>query len=126
MKRTAAGLGIVALLALGSAAPASAQALPQGTWTGTMSPPGGEAIPVNFEVSESAGALSIAMMAVQVEGEMPFRDIRLDGQTMTFWWEVGVRVDCSLTRTEAGGFKGTCSDGTGASGEGTLTMVPPA
>ena len=126
MKRTAAGLGVVALLALGSATPASAQALPQGTWTGTMSPPGGEAIPVNFEVSESGGALSIAMMAVQVEGEMPFRDIRLDGPTLTFWWEVGVRVDCSLTRTEVGGFAGTCTDGTGDRGEGTLTMVPPA
>ena len=126
MKRTAAGFGIVALLFFGGTAPASAQTLPQGTWTGTMSPPGGEAIPVNFEVSESGGALSIAMMAVQVEGEMPFNDIRLDGQTLTFWWEPGVRVDCSLTRTEAGGFAGTCSDGTGDSGAGTLTMVPPA
>lgn len=126
MKRTAAGWGIVVLLALGSAAPAGAQALAQGTWTGTMAPPGGEAIPVNFEVSESGGALSIAMMAVQVEGEMPFRDIQLTGQTLTFWWEVGVRVDCSLTRTQAGGFEGTCSDGTGDRGEGTLTMVPPA
>jgi len=126
MKRTAAGLGVVALLALGSATPASAQALPQGTWTGTMSPPGGEAIPVNFAVSESGGALAIAMSAVQVEGEMPFRDIRLDGQTMTFWWELGVRVDCSLTRTDVGGFAGTCTDGTGDRGAGTLTMVPPA
>ena len=126
MKRAAAGFGIVVLLALGSAASASAQALAQGTWTGTMSPPGGEAIPVNYQVSGSGGALSIAMMAVQVEGEMPFNDIRLDGPTLTFWWEPGVRVDCSLTRTDAGGFAGTCSDGTGDAGEGTITMVPPA
>ena len=54
-----------------------------------------------------------------------FYEVALDGDELTFWWEPGPRVDCTLLRKEDGSFEGTCTDG-GADGEGTLTMVPPS
>ncbi|MSR20336.1 MAG: hypothetical protein EXR91_05090 [Gemmatimonadetes bacterium] len=126
MKRAAAGFGVVALLGLASAAPASAQALPFGGWTGTMTPPGGEPIPVTYEVGELDGALAIVMRALMVQEVIPFHDVRIEGPELTFWWEPGIRVDCRLLRTESGSFEGSCSDGNSDSGAGALTMVPPA
>jgi hypothetical protein len=125
MIRTASGLVALAVLAMSGAAPAGAQELAQGTWTGTMTPPGGAAIPVTYEVGESGGTLSVVMRSVEVEGEMAFNDVQIVGSELTFWWEPGVRVDCTLLRTEAGSFEGSCSDGSGSSGEGRLTMLPP-
>ena len=103
----------------------AAQALPLGTWSGAMSAPGGTPIPVSFQVGRTDSGLSIVMSSAQVEGEIAFTDVRLQGDSLTFWWEPGVRVECTLTRTDAGGFEGSCSDGSG-SGEGILRMVPPA
>lgn len=125
MNKTTAALGTAAVLALWPVAQAGGQELPEGTWTGTMSPPGAEAIPVTFEVGASNGAVSIVMRSAQVEGEMPFQDVRVDGDQLTFWWEPGVRVNCALERTEAGGFTGACTGESGPEGAGTITMVPP-
>jgi hypothetical protein len=125
MNKIASTLGLLALLGSFSASPASAQHLVPGTWTGTMTPPGGGAIDVTYEVGESDGALSVIMRAAEIEGEMDFKDIRVEEGQMTFWWEPGIRVDCTLFATETGGFEGKCTDGTGPSGEGRLVMVPP-
>lgn len=125
MKRIALLNGAVTLLAAIVAAPANAQDMAPGTWTGTIAPPGMEPIPVTYDVARTDGALSIVMKSVSVMGEMPFRDVRIDESALTFWWESGVRLDCSLVRTPAGGYEGTCTDGTGPTGEGALTMVPP-
>lgn len=126
MNKIASTLGAAALLALAAAAPADAQELLSGTWTGTMAPPGASGIPVTFDVGETAGALSIVMRSAQVEGDMPFQDVRLDGSELTFWWDPGVRVNCTLERTAAGGFDGTCAGEAGPEGAGRITMVPPA
>ena len=125
MKRTASALGTLTLLALAGPAVANAQELPHGTWTGTLAPPGGEPIPVTYEVGAAEGALSVVMRSAMIAGEMPFRDVRLDGSELTFWWEPGIRVDCALTRNAQGGFDGTCSDGIPEAGAGVITMVPP-
>jgi hypothetical protein len=120
-------LPTVALVATALAAPASAQELPAGTWTGTMAPPGAATgIPVTFEVGGASSAPSIVMRSERVEGDMPFRDVRLDGSELTFWWDPGVRVNCTLERTAAGGFDGTCAGEAGPDGAGRITMVPPA
>lgn len=111
--------------ALASASATRTQELPLGTWSGAMSAPGGQPIPVSFEVGRAGGSLSIVMSSVQVEGEIIFNDVRLEGDQLTFWWEPGIRVECTLTRNEAGTFEGGCSDGSG-SGEGLLRMIPPA
>jgi hypothetical protein len=117
-------LGVAAMIALAAAAPSSAQELTAGTWTGTMSPPGGEPIPVEFQVSGAGAALTVVMTAAMVQDGIPFNDIRVEGPALTFWWEPGVRVDCTLTRDAAGGYAGSCSDGSG-SASGGMTMVPP-
>ncbi len=109
--------------ALAAAAPAAGPELPRGTWSGAMSAPGGQPIPVSFEVGGSGATITIVMSSAQVEGEIAFNDVRLAGNELTFWWEPGVRVDCVLGRTSAGGYEGTCSDG--SAGDGTLSMVPP-
>lgn len=121
MKRKALGFGAV-LLALSWASSAGAQELEPGTWTGTLSPPGGEGVPVTFAVGLTDGALSIVMNNVQL-GDMPFSDERLDGEELTFWWEPGTRVDCTLLRQGDRSFEGTCSAG---NGDGSITMVPPS
>jgi hypothetical protein len=126
MKRTASVVGFFALLALLGATPASAQQLAHGTWTGTMTPPGGDVIDVMYEVDEAGGAISVVMTSMDVEGEMEFHDVQFEEGQLTFWWDPGVRVECTLAATDAGTFQGKCTDGTGPSGEGTLVMVPPA
>lgn len=125
MRKMVAGLGIVVLVAMWAATPASAQTLQPGTWTGALTPPGGADVPVTFEVGETAGALSIVMNEPQMGG-IDFSDVRLEGNELTFWWEPGVRVDCTLTRNEDMSFGGICSDGRGADGQGVLLMRPPA
>ena len=125
MKKTTALLGFVALFALLWARPASAQ-LAHGTWTGTVTPPGGDVIEVSYEVGETDGALSVVMSSLDIEGAMEFHDVKVEEGQMTFWWDPGVRIDCTLQANESGGFQGKCTDGTGPSGEGTLVMVPPS
>ena len=125
MNKTASHLVVAAFLALGAAAPAAAQELPSGTWTGTLAPPGASGIPVTFDVGETGGALSIVMRSAQVEGDMPFQDVRLEGSELTFWWNPGVRVNCTLARTPTGGYEGPCAGVGGPEGAGRITMVPP-
>jgi hypothetical protein len=125
MSKIALRLLIAVGLAVGAVAPLQAQALTPGTWTGTMSNPVGGNVAVTFDVAGTAQAPTISMSVSMLPEPIAFNDIRLEGETMTFWWEPGVRVDCALTRDAAGGYAGTCSDGSG-SGEGRMTMVPPA
>lgn len=56
---------------------------------------------------------------------MPFKDVRLEGSELTFWWDPGVRVDYTLERTPAGGSEGTCAGESGPEGAGRIAMVPP-
>ena len=125
MKRTAARLGAAALVMMAVAGPAHGQELEQGTRTGSMSPPGGAAIPVTFEVGVVSGDLSIVMSNPQF-GDIPFMEPRLAGDELTFWWEPGTRVECTLLRGDDRAFEGTCSDVQGTTGAGNLTMTPPA
>ncbi|MGE0160497.1 MAG: hypothetical protein AB7T31_13890 [Gemmatimonadales bacterium] len=128
MSRTSSRLVVAAVLALLTftfAPSVEAQALRPGTWTGSMSNPVGGVVEVTFDVGGTADAPTISMSVSMLPEPIAFNDIRLEGSSMTFWWEPGVRVDCTLMRDAAGGFAGTCSDGSG-SGEGRMTMVPPA
>jgi hypothetical protein len=104
-----------------AATPAAAQELEQGIWTGSMSPPGAEGVPVTFRVGQMNGELSIVMNNIEL-GDMAFSEPRLDGDRLTFWWEPGTRVDCALERKADRSFEGVCSAG---NGEGAIMMVPP-
>jgi hypothetical protein len=81
---------------------------------------------VTFDVGETGGAVSIVMRSAQVEGDMPFQDVHLEGSELTFWWNPGVRVNCTLARTLGGGFEGSCAGEGGPEGAGRISMVPPA
>lgn len=126
MQRWTTVLGVLVLGATLLATPAHAQDLEHGTWMGTMTPPGGQAIPVTFEVGETGGDLSIVMKHETLP-DMAFTDERLAGDELTFWWEPGTRVDCALTRQADGSFEGVCVDDRGADGgEGPIAMSPPS
>jgi hypothetical protein len=122
MKRSFAAISLALLLGL--APPSAAQELVHGTWTGTMTPPGGRPFEVTYQVGELGGALAVTMHSILVQEVIPFRDIRLAGDELTFWWEPGVRVDCTLRRTASGSFEGPCAAQGGAAG--ALTMIPPS
>ena len=123
-KRIAPALAAAALLAFAASSPIAAQQLPYGGWTGTMTPPGGQPITVTYEVGELDGTLAIVMRAIMVQEVIPFHDIRVEGDALTFWWEPGIRVDCTLQRTSSGSYEGPCTAG-GTGAAGALTMVPP-
>lgn len=125
MQRLNVMLGVLAFAVTLLGTPVHAQEIEHGTWMGTMTPPGGQAIPVMFEVGETDGALSIVMKHETLP-DMAFADERLEGDELTFWWEPGTRVDCALTRQGDGSFEGMCADDRGADGgEGPIEMRPP-
>ena len=101
MERTAAGLGMVALVVMWVATPVSAQELEQGTWTGSISLPGGSSLPVTYQVGETDGALSITMSNPQVgdvtvwTGDLGNRTVQKDGLQVELRLE---RNSCPGTR----------------------------
>lgn len=124
MKSLTAAAGLLALGAI-FASPAHAQDMQPGLWTGEMVPPGGDPLEVMFEVGERDGALRIVMMNSDL-GPMDLTEEALEGDELSFAWNPGVRVECTLTRQDNGSFEGICADERGAAGgQGTLTMVPP-
>jgi hypothetical protein len=108
-----------------SSTPTGARDLTLGTWTGSIALPGGSSLPVTYRIGDTDGALSVVMNHEQL-GDVPFSDARFDGDELTFWWEPGIRVDCSLQWKEDGSMVGICTDGSGPAGQGTLTMMPPS
>jgi len=118
-------IAVVALAVALAAGPVSAQEMALGTWTGTMTPPGAQPVPVSYQVSRAGDALAIVMTSDEVEGEMPFQDVMFDGQVLVFWWDPGVRVDCALRWTDEGALQGTCTDGRAEDGQGAMVMTPP-
>lgn len=124
MQKTPIVIVAVLAMAMTGAKPACAQELALGTWTGTMTPPGAQPVPVSFAVARTDGALSIVMSSAQVEGEMPFQDVIYDGSVLVFWWDVGVRIDCALRWSE-GSLQGSCTDGRPEDEQGAMMMTPP-
>ena len=124
MKQLAPAAMVVAFSVLVSV-PVEAQGIAHGTWSGAMTPPGGQPVPVTLLVGEVAGALTIVMSNPEL-GPMEFSDEVLDGDELSFWWNPGTRVDCTLMRQDDGSFEGPCADERGSSGgQGALRMSPP-
>ena len=117
-------LGALAALALFAgfalASPVSAQELESGTWTGTVEPPDGGIIDVEFAV-EWGDEPSIVIMAM---GEsLAVLDIEVTEEALMFAFDADEYVACELLATDDGGYEGECvgSDGT----PGYMTMTPP-
>jgi hypothetical protein len=125
MRLAFAALAALSLASLAAAPPAVGQELEPGVWSGTITLPGDRPFTVTYEVGTIDGDLAIAMTSILVQEVVRFRDVELSGDELTFWWEPGLRVDCTLKRTESGSFEGPCAPG-GDAPPAALTMVPPA
>lgn len=113
----------VALL-LATIPDASAQDIESGTWSGTLVDPGGQEIPVSFEVSTVSDSLSIDMSSPAFGNmKMPLSDITLSDASLTFSFQPGPVVNCELEKMANGSFEGVCDDASGE--EGMITMKPP-
>jgi len=115
-------LGPTSGLAAQEEAPEDVQEMESGTWAGILVPAGDAAADVQFEVASGDHAISITMI-IPGFGELPLDDVTLEGETLSFSFDIGLVVKCSLARGDEGGFEGTCSSDDGNSGQ--LTMTPP-
>jgi hypothetical protein len=104
-----------------AAAPAAAQTLHTGTWTGTIAPPDGGVVDVEYEVSVTNDEIGITLVFEM--GTFEFASIEFDGSVLSFTWSPGVNLTCELELQDDGSFEGECVDEGGESG--FLTMNPP-
>jgi hypothetical protein len=105
-----------------------ASALPEGTWTGTVTPMNhpDRPTPITYEVSTEGGALSVVLRGLDGQG-LPVRAALLSGDTLRFQFnepEGNLPLDCALVRLPTGTFDGRCADADGRWAR--FTMVPPA
>lgn len=112
-----------AVLSVLAFVPAEAQKLEAGKWSGTVTPPDEPiATQVTYDVTVRGDTIGITATAAE-HGSFQFSDVRLSGDTLTFWFTPGPRVDCTLNRRDDGSFAGNCRDENG--GIATMVMVPP-
>jgi hypothetical protein len=116
-------IALAAVLPLLAVAPAAAQRLEPGRWTGKVTSPG-ETTPleVTYDVSHKGDTTAVSLNAGE-NGSFPFSDVKLSGATLTFWFMPGTRVECTLTGRPDGVFFGNCLDAQG--GLGSMVMIPP-
>ena len=113
-----AALAGVAIMGV-AAAPADAQDLVSGTWTGTIEPPDGMVVDVEYEVDGDTPAITMSAMGESIMLD----DIEVTDEAIHFTFNIGVYVVCELPLRDDGGYEGECVGDDGDSG--WLTMVPP-
>ena len=119
------GLAAVAAAVL-FAFPVSAQELPAGMWTGSVTTPDGDVIEVEYDVVHGEEGLAIAIIpppGLAPQDRFEFENVALEDGVLTFNWSPGVWLDCALDLQEDGSYEGECLDEEGA--PGILRMVPP-
>lgn len=117
------GLSAVALLALSTGL--RAQTLHPGTWSGSVTDPGGEEAPVTYEVTVTGDTLHISMTVAVPDGPpaFAFSNVHFEQGKLLFTWNANVDINCSLDPAEGGSYAGSCTDSEGKSGQ--MKMVPP-
>ena len=105
------GLGII------FAAPATAQTLTAGKWTGTLNLSSGASIEVEFTVQGEGDAMQIVMNAVDGPPQ-PVTDLELSDKEMSFTWGA---FTCSLERKGRSKYEGECEGAAAAE----LTLEAP-
>ncbi len=105
------GLGIIL------AAPATAQTLTAGKWTGTLNLSSGAIIEVEFTVQGEGDAMQIVMNAVAGPVQ-PVTDVELSEKAMSFTWGA---FNCSLERKNDKKYEGDCE----GVAEAELTLDAP-
>ncbi len=105
------GLGII------FAAPATAQTLTAGKWTGTLSLSTGATIEIEFAVQGEGDAIRIVMNAVSGPPQ-PVTDLELSDKEMSFTWGA---FTCSLERKSDSKYEGEC----GGAADAQLSLEAP-
>ena len=134
MKRATVLLVFVMALAWSSSSAVQAQALQEGTWSGTGTQPNGNTQTFSIEVTRipdphwrwrpSRGKLLIATV-VRPQGRTTLSDIRLDGETLSYTGRFTGSGDvrCVLNLQPDGEYQGQCVLGGGA--RQLVTWTPP-
>ena len=114
-----AALALAAIVILPAAA--SAQAMQPGKWTGSATPPDGE-VQLTFDVTVKGDTIGI-MLSAGEHGSFKLEEVKLANNKLTFWFQPGPRVNCTLDRKENGNFEGACAGDDGLSVP--FKMIPP-
>src|SRR5688572_11770594 len=123
----AAALAAAGCTTRGSVGPAGSQTLSPGMWTGTMtwsSSGRPEGLIGSYDVVVKGDTIGITMNADG--GRLPFSEVKLNGNTLTFWASPGARAFCTLTRRDDGAFEGPCkAERNPEASTLRVLMVPP-
>lgn len=128
MKATSVWLLAVGLV-FGATPSVRGQELVEGTWTGTVTPPTGPTIDVEYQIVGHGDELSIELVLPTDSFDFDvhrivFEGIDVGSGTLEFFFTAGDdTVDCSLAWDERGHYEGECAD---AGGEPrVMVMIPP-
>lgn len=118
---------LVAVALLVAAAPLGAQSrdstqFSMGKWTGTAITPDGEQVDLVYDVAMQGDTLTMSIQAGE-HGTFATHEVRLANDRLTFWFQPGPRVECTLIRQPSLEYTGECLDEGG--GVALLKMIPP-
>lgn len=119
-------LSLFSLFLLACEAPA---ALPEGRWTGALTPMNHPEMenPIAYEVSHPEGKLAVSVISPS-GSSVPTQNPRVDSDTLRFAFEEpeeGILLTCALAWTDRANahFAGRCTDDNGKWAR--FTMIPP-
>jgi hypothetical protein len=101
----------------------AAQSMASGTWTGSATPPGEEALTLTYDVSVLGDSISI-LIRTSDRGDYPASEAKLVADNLTFRFHPALMAQCNLARQGDGSFVGECLSEGGMSV--TMVMKPPA
>ena len=100
-----------------------AQSLPVGTWTGSVAPTGEPPLPLTFEVGSTGDSISILIRSGG-RGDFLVSEAKLTGDTLTFSFQPGPMVHCTLVKRADASYGGECAGEDDLRAE--MVMTPPA
>ena len=118
---------VFVLLLLALAVPATicsgqSSTVKPGKWTGSVTPPNGEETPVTADVTVNGDSLGIVLHAGEHGDFSTTGGFHKEG-TITFSFEPGPVVHCTLTKNTEGSYVGECVEDSGDVAQ--ITLVPP-
>lgn len=114
---------LVVACALVLPAAAHAQKLQTGRWTGRVTTPNGEITDITADVTMANDTAKMTIDA-GAHGSFQIADVKFDGTTITFSFQPGPIVDCTLKKQEDGSFSGQCIE-EGGGGAADMVLNPP-
>ncbi len=115
-------IGLSAQAPTAPAAPAAK--LEVGKWSGTVTPPNGQALALVFDVTAPGDSMKMDLTISDMGVTFPVTAIKLDGKKLSFsFLAMDTDVKCNLEKLDDGSYAGPCADASGDGGP--MTMVPP-